>query len=123
MVTLELPLFVMATVCELELPALTLPKDRFAGFAESVTVAATPVPLSVTLAGELGALLTMLTVPARFPAVLGANNTVKEALPPLAIVAGAVSPLTLKPLPLTLSCEIVKEALPVFVTVNACDLV
>ena len=123
MVTLELPLFVMATVCELELPALILPKERLVGFAESVTVAATPVPLSVTLAGELGALLMMLTVPVRFPAALGANSTVKDALPSAAMVAGVVSPLTLKPLPLTLSCEIVKGAVPVFVTVNACDLV
>jgi len=38
-----------------------------------VCVAATPVPLKATSAGELGALLTIVTLPLAFPAVVGAN--------------------------------------------------
>ena len=65
------------------------------GFDESVTVAAVPVPLKDRTFGELGALLVMLTVPVRLPAVVGSNRTVKVALLPAAIVAGVTSPLTL----------------------------
>jgi hypothetical protein len=123
MVTLEFPLFVIVTAWELELPALMLPKLRLEGLAESVTVAATPVPLRAMVLGELGALLVMLTLPVKLPAALGANKTLNEAVPPAVTVAGVVSPLTLKLLPLTAICEIVSEAVPVFVTVKLWDLV
>jgi hypothetical protein len=52
---------------------LILVKLKLAGLAESVKVAAMPVPLRVTAVGELGALLVMLTLPVKLPAVVGAN--------------------------------------------------
>jgi hypothetical protein len=65
------------------------------GVGVIVTVAATPVPVRETVAGDPGALLEMLTVPGSEPAVVGENCAVTLALCPAATVAGVVSPLTL----------------------------
>ena len=69
--------------------------------ADRVTVAAVPVPLSDTVVGEFGALLVMVTVPVRLPAVVGANKTLNVAVPPAASVTGRLSPLALYAAPLT----------------------
>ena len=61
---------------------------------EIVCVAATPVPLNATVVGELGALLTMFTVPARLAAVVGMKTALKVVLPPAATVLGTLSPFT-----------------------------
>jgi hypothetical protein len=90
-----LPLLVIVTLFELELPAFTLVKLTRVGLEESVTEAAVPLPLKDRTLGELGALLVMVTVPLWLPAVVGANSTLKLAVPPAAIVAGVVIPLTL----------------------------
>lgn len=95
MVRLVLPLLVIVALFELELPAFTFVKLKLVGFDESATDAAVPVPLKDRTFGELGALLTMLTVPLKLPAVVGANRTLNVALLPAAIVAGVASPLTL----------------------------
>ena len=94
-VTLAVPVFVRITLLELVVPALTLPKDRLVGFAESVTVPATPVPVKATVAGDPGALLVIVMVPGRLPAVAGANRALNVAVAPAAIVLGVVSPLKL----------------------------
>ena len=94
-VRLVVPLFVSVTFCEFELPTFTLEKLKLVGVAESVTVAAVPVPLMAKTFGEFGALLAMLTVPLRVPAVVGANRTLKVVLLPAATVAGVTNPLTL----------------------------
>jgi hypothetical protein len=117
MVTLVLPLFVIVTPLELELPAFTFVKLILLGFDESVTVAAVPVPLKDKTFGELGALLMMLSVPGRLPAVVGSNRTVKLVLLPAASVAGVTSPLTLYALPFADSSAMVRAAVPVLVTV------
>lgn len=118
MLTLVFPLFVIVTLLELELPALTFVKVILLGFDDSVTVAAVPVPLKDKTLGELGALLTMLTVPVRLPAIVGSNRTAKVALLPAAMVAGVTSPLTLYALPFADNPAIVRAAVPVLVTVN-----
>ena len=123
MVTLVFPLFVTVTFWELELPTLIPVKLKLVGLAESVTVAAVPVPLKATVVGEPGALLVMLTLPLRLAAVVGANKTLNVAVPPAGTVAGVVSPLTLKALPITDNCVIVRAAVPVFVTVKLWDFV
>ena len=114
---------VIVTVLELELPALMLPNARLDGFAVRPADAATPVPLRATTVGEFGALLVMLTLPERLPAVVGANKTLNVAVPPAASVAGVVRPLTVNPLPLAAIWEIVREAVPVLVMVKDCELV
>jgi hypothetical protein len=123
MVALVFPLFVMVTFWELEAPTLIPVKLKLVVLAESETVAAVPVPLRATTLGELGALLVMLTPPVRLPAVVGANKTLKVAVLPAAIVAGVVSPLTLKALPVWDKPSMVRVAVPVFVTVKLSDFV
>jgi hypothetical protein len=80
MVRLMFPLFEMVTLLELEPPTLTEAKLTLVGFAEIVTLPATPDPLKLTFVGELGALLVMLTVPKSDPAVVGANNALNVVL-------------------------------------------
>ena len=113
-----LPVFVIVSLWLEDVFVLMLPKAMLEELNESVFVAATPVPLNATVVGEFGALLTMFTVPARLPAVVGANTALKETLPPGATVLGRLKPLTVYPVALMLSCEIVKEAVPEFVIVN-----
>jgi hypothetical protein len=60
---LVLPLFVMVTLFELEVPAFTPVKLRLDGVDDRVTEAAVPEPLNARTLGEFGALLEMLTVP------------------------------------------------------------
>ena len=94
-VTLVFPVFVMLTLCEPELPAVTLPKVTLDGLGVIVTVPATPVPVKKTVTGDPGALLEMLTVPGSDPAVVGENSAVTVVLCPAVSVAGVVSPLIL----------------------------
>jgi hypothetical protein len=94
-VTFTFPLLLSITLLDVEVPALTLPKLKLFGLEESVTDAATPVPVSEIVAGEFGALLDTVTEPVKLPAVVGANTALNVALCPAAIVVGVVRPLTL----------------------------
>jgi hypothetical protein len=100
-----------------------LGKLKLVGLAVSAGAAAVPVPLNATAVGELGALLVILTLPVRLPAVVGSNRTLNVVVPPAGTVAGVASPLTLKAAPLSPICEIVSDAVPVFVTVKLWDFV
>jgi hypothetical protein len=121
-VTLEFPLFVNATLCELLLPTFTLPKLNVDVLSPSKCVAATPVPVMVIASGELGALLNNVTVPFTFPAPFGAKTALNVAVFPAPIVSGAVIPLVLNPFPLTVTDEIATDALPLFVRLIVCEL-
>ena len=92
--TLELPVFAMVSLCVVDVPVFTLPKPIFVELKESVCVCATPVPLRATEAGEFGALLKILTVPVRLPAVVGANTALKVTLLLGATVLGTLRPPT-----------------------------
>ena len=94
-VRFPVPLLVSVTLLELVVPALTLPKARLAGFAVSSTVPAVPVPLSVIFDGEPGALLVIVIVPGKLPAVVGAKSALKVTLVPAATVLGVVNPFKL----------------------------
>jgi len=52
-------------------PTVTLPKATLAGLAESVSIAATPVPVSGVLKGEFPALLMIAMLPDAAPVVVG----------------------------------------------------
>ena len=95
MVTVPVPLLVRVTFFELVAPALTLPNAKLVGFADRITVPATPVPLSATVEGEVGALLAIVMVPGRLPAVVGAKRALKVVLAPAATVVGAANPVKL----------------------------
>ena len=94
-VTFAVPLLVSVTLLELVVPALTLPKARLVGFADSDTVPAVPLPLSATVRGEPGALLVIVIVPGKLPTVVGAKRALNVAVAPAAMVLGVVSPLRL----------------------------
>ena len=69
--TLALPVFVTVTLFVEEVPVVKVPKLRLVALIDSVSVAATPVPLSKMDTGEFGAVLTMLSVPVAVPAAVG----------------------------------------------------
>jgi hypothetical protein len=121
-VTFEFPLLVSVVVNELLLPTLTLPNARLDVLSPRTRVAATPVPLSEIVVGELGALLTSVMDPVTLPAALGPNTALNVAALPAAIVTGAVIPVVLKPAPETVSDEIVTVAVPPFVRLTVCEL-
>ena len=114
MVTLAFPLLVRATLSELLLPSLTLPKFRLEVLRLSTLVAAMPVPLSEIASGELGALLMSEIEPVTAPLAVGAKIALKVAFLPARMVSGAVIPEMLNPVPVTLTEEMVKLAEPPF---------
>jgi hypothetical protein len=120
--TLELPVLVSVTDCELVLPKGTFPKLKEAGLAESCRIGATPVPLRGMLVGELEALLTTETLPETLPVTVGANCTLRLPDCPAGSASGKVCPVIVKPAPLTAACETVRLALPELVSVTVCVL-
>jgi hypothetical protein len=79
---------------------------------------ATPVPDSVTLAGEFVALLTNDAEPEAGPLTPGAKLIATVFVPPAAIVSGKLSPDALKTPPVKLAAVTVTELPPVFVSVT-----
>lgn len=122
MVTLALPLLVSATLSELLLPSLTLPKLKFVVLNPNTLVEATPVPVRAMARGELGALLTSVIDPETAPAEVGAKTALNAAVVPAAIVTGALMPEMLNPVPVTLTDETVRVAEPPFDSVIVCEL-
>lgn len=122
-VTLEFPELVSVTLCVALVPVVRLPKLNDVGFAESCKVAATPVPLSAMLVGELGALLVSAMLPEKLPAEAGANPTLKEALLPGAIDRGKDSPDKVNPVPVRGAWVTLRVAEPGFWTVMVCVFV
>src|SRR2546422_628890 len=70
--------------------------------------------------GELAALLTSEMLPDALLVAVGANCTLKVLDCPAATVSGKVSPLMLKPAPVTGSCAMVRLAPPEVVKVRFC---
>jgi hypothetical protein len=79
-------------------------------------VSATPVPEAAITSGELGALLASETEPFTAPAPVGENAILNVVLPPAASVSGRLNPLTLMPEPEAVACEMIRFALPLFVS-------
>jgi hypothetical protein len=101
-VTLLFPELVSTTAAEsLLAPTATFPKFKFVVLLESCDVVATPMPLTLTVVGSPEALLDNATLPDTAAAFKGANTTKKLLDCPDPIVSGKLSPLKLKPGPLT----------------------
>ena len=83
-------------------PSVTLPKLALAGF-DVREPGASPVPESARLSGEPGASDVIASVPLATLALVGAKLTLKVTLWFAASVAGTVSPVSEKPVPLTLA--------------------
>jgi len=118
-VTLAVPEFVSVIVCDPLLPTAILPKLTVVGLADSCPC--TPVPLRAIVAGDPGALLEIETLPLTLPLAVGANFTVNVEFCPVLIVRGVVTPLTLYPVPETLTAETVRLAVPELVSVIVWD--
>jgi len=114
-VTFALPELVTVTVCVDDDPAFTFPKPKLDVLKESSCVAAIPVPLRERVAGEFGALLTMLTLPLTVPAEAGVNCTLKFDDWPGLRESGRARVLVLNPLPATLTWLIVNVPVPLLV--------
>ena len=91
-------------------------------FSDTVCCVATPVPVTVTVFGELVALLLIVTEPFTEPADVGANCTVNVADWFGFSVSPDEMPLALTPAPETFTLDTVTFVLPVFVTVMLCVL-
>jgi len=122
MVTLEFPVFVREELKSVLLPTFTLPKLRLDVLNVSSCVPASPVPLNAIVKGELGALLVSEIEPVTAPAAPGAKTALKVVFEPVGIVSGALRPVILNPVPVTVACEITRLAVPLFVKLIVCEL-
>jgi hypothetical protein len=111
----------MVTFCEAEeVPVVTFPKLRLAGLMPKVRMAAIPVPLRPTAAGEVGALLTIERLPDTGPTDVGRNVTVIVVCFPAFTLKGSENPLTLNVAdPDAVTWVMVNVAVPVLVMINA----
>ncbi len=98
-------------------PTTTLPKLKALGEIASWPGTA-PKPANETVKFGLEALETTEMLPPADPAEVGAKATPKVKLCPGDRVMGRFSPVTLKPLPVTLACVTVTLAPPVLVKVS-----
>jgi hypothetical protein len=121
-VMLDVPVFVSETSCEVFVPTATSPNVRVEGETLSEWVAVPPLPDKAIDSGESGALLTSEIEPETVDVELGLKATPKEADCPAWIISGAVSPVVLKPFPVTANSEIVRLALPVLEITIGCEL-
>jgi hypothetical protein len=103
-VTFEVPAFESVTPIVLLPPADTVPKLRLVELASSRAAATTAIPLTLTVAGELEALLMTDTAPDAAPMLLGEKTTLRFACWPAAIVIGNEAPVIVNTLPETLAC-------------------
>jgi hypothetical protein len=123
MVRLELPVLESVTSRVLLAPVDTFPKVRLVGLALRRVAAATAVPLTVTFAGELVALLMTETVPDATPTVLGENTILRFDCWPAAIVIGNEAAVTVNPLDEALACVTIRSDPPPLDTVIDCEAV
>ena len=99
-----------------------MPNGVLAGVTEMAGVpTAIPVPESVTVCGEPGALSVILMPPFAAPAAVGVNFTPKEMLCAGVSVAGIDRPLMEKGLPDGVAADRVTLTVPLFVSVTDCD--
>jgi hypothetical protein len=111
------PVTLSVPVCVPLVPTTTLP--TFTALTVSVPPdCATAVPLSATLRAGSVALESIMTLPVELPADVGAKVTLNEVLWPGVKVSGVEIPEMLKPVPATVTCEMVAFSPPVFFTVS-----
>lgn len=90
-----MPVFVSVKVCDFVCPSVMLPKAKLDGVMLNPGCAATPVPVRATAEGDVGALLAIVIVPGKLPAVVGVNVALNDVLAPTATVVGVANPLRL----------------------------
>jgi hypothetical protein len=118
--TVEFPALLSSTLSVLLLPIATFPKFKLEELTFKSDVAATPDPLTATVAGELVVLLMTETVPETFPVAVGENLISNVVCWDGPIDIGSEMPLTVNPGTGTLACKIDKFDPPVLNTVTDC---
>jgi hypothetical protein len=113
------PEFRMVSVCVPVAPTVMLPKLRLVGVTEICDC--TPVPLNEIVAGEFVAVLNTLILPDTAPEFAGAKLALSAILWPAARVTAPEMPVTLNPVPVADTCEMLTLPVPVLVSVIACD--
>ena len=98
-------------------PTTTLPKLKVVGESDNWPCAVS-VPESAMFSSELSAVDTTASVALLDPEAVGANVSVNVTLCFAASIAGKVSPLYVKPVPLTVASEMVTADVPVLVNVS-----
>src|SRR5215472_13118577 len=93
---------------------VTLLKFMEPGVTPSVPLVVVAVPLSETATDGSAAFDAIERLAVSVPELVGENFTVRLALEPAAKEYGRVSPLAVKPLPVTVAAEIVRLWAPVF---------
>jgi len=116
-VTFVFPVLVSVAPSELLLPSSTLPKSRLLVLELNSAVDVIELPLVEIIRGEFGALLTSAIEPVPLPAELGVNTTLNVVLWPGAMLIGNARPDVPKPVPVTLTLDIVTLAVPPFCNV------
>lgn len=120
MVTLEPPVLVTVSDRDCLPPTITLPKLRLVRL-EASAPGVTPEPDNGTVKVGVVAFEEIVRLPVSLAAEGGANVTLKLVLCPAVSVTGAAIPLSVKPVPLIPTCEIVTLEPPVFVMVSDRD--
>ncbi len=116
-VTVVPPELVTVSDRVLLLPTFTLPKLRLAGLGDRLP-AVMAVPEAGTVSDGFEASLATVKLPVGLPAACGAKTTLNDLLAPAASVNGTVTPLTLKPVPVTETCETLTVVPPELVMVS-----
>jgi hypothetical protein len=107
--------------CDPLLPTRTFPKLKLEGLAASAPCV--PAPFSMITLGELWALLANEMLPDALPTVVGANCTPRLLDCPGVKVRGKVTPLILNPIPVSVSCEMLKFTVPELVRTTVWEAV
>jgi hypothetical protein len=110
------PVLFNVIVCVLFWPVVTLPKLTLDG--DALIPACVPVPVRFSTVGDPPALLAIETLPVTAPAAVGVYFTLNVAVCPTFNVDGDVTPVAVKPLPVTVTPEIATAACPEFVNVE-----
>jgi hypothetical protein len=123
MLTAELPVLVRVTLWVLLVLRVSLPKLSDVVLGVSCKTGAIPLPLSATMVGEAGALLTSVRLLAELVPDVGVKLTVNVADFPGASVNGMGRPLRPNPVPGPAVCVMFKLAVPGLLSVTVCELV
>jgi hypothetical protein len=115
-VTFVLPVLVSVTLCELVWFTCTFEKFKVEGEIERPACVA--VPVREIIRGEFEASLITVSAPFAAPSAVGANWRVTVLLWPTASEPAGLPPVTVKPVPVRVACEMFTVAVPVFVIVT-----
>ncbi len=121
-VKLEFPVFFKVTARVSVFPTVSFPNTRVAGVTVKTGVAATPLPLMVSVTVLFDAVLVIEALPATEPVVVGVKTNVQATVAPGANTRGVVKPRSANIGLLTVDEETVMLVFPLFFSCTAWEL-